>query len=113
MAISYADRFRIADGHETDFAYRALAALHRHATHVLNVGTAPENELQAARVVWQNVSNYRFPVALALLNDQFVNKPSSAASDISDLEIEAAINDGETGLWIRFVAVYFPAPAED
>jgi hypothetical protein len=101
MAIPLDQKFRLAAGSEGDFSDRVLVQLHRRATYALD-GNPTGQEAAAARAVWQNVSNYRFPVSLAVLNGPLLNEEDAESIDDAD------IDSGVGGIWERFVEVYFP-----
>lgn len=108
MPIPTSQRFRLASGSEGDFSERVMVQAHRKAVYDIQMEADAYGTpgWKACRAVWQNVSNYRFPLALGVLNGPLINKESVA--DISDIDIEAAVGT----IWPLFVQVYFPEPVE-
>lgn len=110
MAIALADKFKIAAGNSTTFSDRVLAQLHREAIYRINGGASGQDRV-ACLAIYANVTNFRFPITFALLNDQFVDVTTlqalDAVSDFGVNSIEAAVG----AQWPTFVAALFPASA--
>ena len=106
--ISLAQKFQIAEGNATTFSDRVLAQLHREAIFRINGGASGQDRI-ACLAIYANVTNFRFPITFALLNDQFVGVDSLPALDVvPDLgvsSIEAAVG----AQWATFVSALFPA----
>lgn len=107
MAIPLATKWQIALGKETDFSKRVLTQLHREA--VYRLPSATDQNLLACRSIWSAVSQYEFPLTLAILNDQFVGVADTTAlnalPDTGVNSVEAAIG----AQWNTFVSVFFPS----